>query len=173
MKYAIKARNMTLRSPQIADAPVVIPYINDRLVKRFTTIPSPYRKKDWLVWVKSVHAQIRKKQPGKYNFMIEVEQRPIGSISLDHVTPKHKATLGYWLAKEFRNKGIMQEAVGAITRFGFAQLKLQRIEATVDITNKASRRVLEKNGFKVEGVQKKGVMHRGQLRDVYMLAKVR
>jgi ribosomal-protein-alanine N-acetyltransferase len=59
--------------------------------------------------------------------------------------------LGYWMGQQYAGRGLMTEAVGTAIPFVFDTLGLHRIHAAFIPDNKASRRVLEKNGFKEEG----------------------
>lgn len=63
-----------------------------------------------------------------------------------------RAELGYELARAEWGKGLMTEALRAIVRFGFDVMDLHSAEASVDPRNVASIRVLEKIGFRQEGL---------------------
>jgi ribosomal-protein-alanine N-acetyltransferase len=76
----------------------------------------------------------------------------MGTIGLYNYSINHRrAEIGYDLLKEYWGLGIMSEAVKAIVEYGFDELNLVRVEATVDTENIGSIRVLEKNGFVLEG----------------------
>jgi ribosomal-protein-alanine N-acetyltransferase len=64
----------------------------------------------------------------------------------------YRARIGYNLAVAHWGRGLATEAVRALVGFGFAQLQLHRIEATTNLDNRGSRRVLAKVGFTEEGV---------------------
>ena len=64
------------------------------------------------------------------------------------------AFLGYKLDREYLNRGYMTMAVDMVTAYAFNVLGLHRLEANVMPRNKASLRVLEKNGFLNEGLSK-------------------
>jgi [ribosomal protein S5]-alanine N-acetyltransferase len=83
------------------------------------------------------------------------------------------AEIGYELLPSYWNKGIMSEALNALTIIGFDVFKLNCLEAKVFKENVASIRVLEKNRFKLEGVLRERVMWRSLLFDVkvYSLLK--
>lgn len=85
----------------------------------------------------------------------------------------HKAEMGYWLGRKYWGGGMMTDAVKSIVSFGFKNLKLHRIYAGVFLFNKGSARVLEKNGFKLEGISKKEVKKDEEFIDAYIFAKVR
>ena len=75
----------------------------------------------------------------------------LGAIGLGLVTPHRRGSLGYWLGVPFWGQGYATEAVRRVVAYGFAELRLHRIEATVFSGNAASARVLEKVGMRCEG----------------------
>ncbi len=99
----------------------------------------------------------------------------IGSMTLDQGDGDYrcKAELGYVSAKKYWGNGIMTQAVQIAVQRGFEELGVARIEAVVHPENKASHRVLEKNGFVREGVLRKAVLRKGNLEDLYLYAVVR
>jgi len=61
-------------------------------------------------------------------------------------------TLGYWMGKPHAGKGHMTEAVCGALRFAFSELALHRVEAACLPNNEPSRRLLERVGFRHEGL---------------------
>ncbi len=102
-----------------------------------------------------------------YKFYIKHDDILIGSIALTNIVygPFCSCFLGYKLDKDYVNRGYMQKAVLALTNFAFNSLDLHRIEANVMPRNKASIRVLEKIGYKSEGVAKKYLKINGEWED--------
>jgi len=78
----------------------------------------------------------------------------VGAITLDNIRrgPAQTGTLGYWTGQEFARLGYMSEAIKALVHYAFTELDLSRIEAACLPNNTPSRGVLEKSGFKYEGV---------------------
>ena len=78
----------------------------------------------------------------------------VGALTLDNVRfgPSQSAILGYWVGSEHARKGYMSEAMRAVVHYAFTELGLSRLEAACLETNKPSRRLLERCGFKYEGV---------------------
>ncbi len=89
--------------------------------------------------------------------------------SRDH----HRAEISYDLAREHWGKGVITEAVKKACSFGFFQMNLNRIEATVIPDNVGSLKVLEKTGFEKEGVLREQKLLHGKFRDaeIYSLLK--
>ena len=88
-------------------------------------------------------------------FLIRREdQALLGAITLDNIRrgPSQAGTLGYWTGAPFARQGLMREAITAVVHQAFTRLDLSRIEAACLPENAASRGLLEKTGFKYEGV---------------------
>jgi [ribosomal protein S5]-alanine N-acetyltransferase len=80
------------------------------------------------------------------------------------------ATLGYWLGERYCGRGHMTDAVAAAMPFLFNELRLHRIEAACLPQNSASIRVLEKCGFKSEGVARQYLRIAGAWQDHLLFA---
>ena len=80
------------------------------------------------------------------------------------------ATLGYWMGERYAGKGLMTDAVGALSKYCLTKLGLHRIEAACLPDNAASRRVLAKAGFVEEGVARKYLKIDGHWRDHLLFA---
>lgn len=91
-----------------------------------------------------------------YPFLIfhEEDDRLVGGLTLGQVKRgvAQSATLGYWMGMPYAGKGLMSRAVKAVTGYAFTSLHLHRIEAACLPHNEASVRLLERAGFKREGV---------------------
>lgn len=76
-----------------------------------------------------------------------------GAITLSNVRRgvAETGTLGYWIGQPFAGRGLATAAVRALVGYAFEDLNLHRVEAACVPTNQASRRVLEKSGFELEG----------------------
>jgi ribosomal-protein-alanine N-acetyltransferase len=81
-------------------------------------------------------------------------------------------TLGYWMGASHAGKGRMTRAVAAAVRYGFATLRLHRIEAACLPENVASKALLERNGFRREGLASAYLKINGAWRDHLLYALV-
>ena len=146
--------------------------ISDRSIYRYTLrIPFPYTLNHAEIWIRKCRSSYSEKCPSDLGFAVVASGWVVGGIGLAYIEG-HKAELGYWLAKNHRGRGVMTRAVRIICSFGFQKLKLRRIYATVFSRNKASARVLEKAGFRFEGVLRKENMKKGRLIAALLFAKV-
>jgi RimJ/RimL family protein N-acetyltransferase len=170
----IKTKDFILRPFKMEDAPQVAEQANDReLAKYVGTIPYPYHVKDAENWLKKVTAEKCKKDPSQVDFCIEIEGWVAGAISLFDIKPEHKAEIGYWLGKNFRGKGVMTQTVVEVCEFGFDHLGLKRVYAAPHADNISSHKVLEKAGFKQEGVLKKEAKREDGYIDSFLMAWVK
>jgi [ribosomal protein S5]-alanine N-acetyltransferase len=87
-------------------------------------------------------------------FRREDESVIIGRVALGGVLRGvfQNAYLGYWIDADYQGRGLMTEAVRAATSFAFTAGGLHRVQAAVMPRNGASQRVLEKAGYRREGV---------------------
>ena len=104
---------------------------------------------------------------------IEIDGRAAGSIALCRGSDVYQKTaeLGYWLAEDYWGQEIMTRAVQQICEEGAERWEdLLRIYAEPFAHNAASRRVLEKAGFTMEGVLRRSVFKRNEVHDSCMYA---
>ena len=103
---------------------------------------------------------------------IEVDGKAVGSIGIFLGTDVYRksAELGYWLAEQYWNKGIMTSAVKQICKEAFERFDICRIYAEPFAHNVPSRMVLERAGFVLEGVMKQGVVKHNIVYDYCMYA---
>nr|WP_238345022.1 GNAT family N-acetyltransferase [Actinopolymorpha cephalotaxi] len=66
----------------------------------------------------------------------------------------HRAEVGYDLRRDYWGRGIASEALGAILRFGFTTMQLNRVEAQTIADNHGSVRLLQRVGFQREGLRR-------------------
>ena len=99
----------------------------------------------------------------------------LGAITLDNIRrgPEQSATLGYWIGAPHARQGYMREAIEAVVHHAFRMQDLSRVEAACLPENAASRGVLEKAGFKYEGVAQSYLQICGRWRNHVLYAHLR
>ena len=170
----IKTKHFILRPLKVSDAESMVENANDKNIYRNTlVIPYPYFLKDAKQWLRKVINNQRKKVFESVVFAIEINGKAVGVISINKTGQEHKAEIGYWLGKKYQRKGIMTQAIKEITKYGFRELKLCRIYALVFLFNKKSMRILEKSGYKFEGILKKEAKKNNKFFDCCVYAKIK
>lgn len=99
----------------------------------------------------------------------------VGQLNVSNVVrgSLHSASLGYWIDQRVAGRGIMPTAVALVTDHCFWTVGLHRVEVNIRPENTASRRVVEKLGFREEGVRL-GFLHiAGDWRDHISYALLR
>lgn len=116
-----------------------------------------------------VKSQIENKNSYLFAIIKTDTNQHIGNIKLGPINQHHNhADISYFIGeKTLWQKGIATEAVRLICEFGFEELKLHRIEAGTYSTAIGSWHILEKVGFKREGVFRNQVMSEGNYIDVF------
>ena len=99
----------------------------------------------------------------------------MGAITLDNIRrgPAQSGSLGYWTGEPFARQGYMREAIHAVVHQAFTRMDLSRIEAACLPENAASRGLLEKTGFKYEGVAQSYLQIDGRWRTHVLYAALR
>ena len=130
--------------------------------------PHPYTVADAVEWIAYTLTQ----KPLQ-NFAVLYNNQVAGSVG---VTPKddvYRKTIeiGYFVGEAFWGKGIATEAVRLAIDYINNQFSIVRIFAEVFSHNTASMKVLEKNGFHLEGIRKKAVIKDGVIMDDHVWVK--
>jgi len=96
----------------------------------------------------------------------------VGGLTLCNVRRgvTQSCTLGYWVGAKYANQGYMTAAVRAVLPFVFDSLELHRLEAACLPTNAASMRLLERTGFKREGLARRYLRINGAWQDHLLYA---
>ena len=99
----------------------------------------------------------------------------LGAITLDSIRrgPSQAGTLGYWIGQAHARQGYMREAILSVVHHAFTVMDLSRVEAACLPENTASRGVLEKCGFKYEGVAQSYLQIAGRWRNHVLYANLR
>lgn len=154
------------------DLPVLADRINDPSIYENTLlVPYPYSLSEAEVFFDHVW-NFKRKHGFFKDFIIRLEGELVGGIGLmfNHGILAHRSEFGYWLARDFRNRGIMSGVIPAFVRYVFDVTRLIRLEAHVFPENTASIKVLEKLGFRREGYLRRSAKKDGEYKDTILFA---
>jgi RimJ/RimL family protein N-acetyltransferase len=158
MTIRIETRRLLLRPFEAGDADAVEAYVGRWEVASMTTrIAHPYPKGAAAEWIAG-HAAARE-DGSEHTFAITLrdavtlqgEHQPVGAISLRD-TERGNLELGYWLAPGHWGRGLTTEAAQAMVVYGFEKLGAEALTSGHFADNPASGRVLEKAGFRANGI---------------------
>ncbi|WP_336785595.1 GNAT family N-acetyltransferase [Paenibacillus sp. MMO-177] len=107
-----------------------------------------------------------------YGIFLTESDKLIGRIALTSVSRGvfQNAYMGYFIDQEHNGRGYATAAVTAVVRKAFDELQLHRIQAGVMPVNARSLRVLEKAGFRQEGLARRYLKINGQWEDHLLFA---
>lgn len=168
----IALERSTVRSWRRGDEASLVRHANNRniwinLRDRF---PHPYTSDDaarWMAWVLVERPET--------NFAIAVGDDVVGGVGFEIQPDVHRlsAEIGFWLGEGYWGRGIMTEAVRAVTEHAFRVHNLVRLFATVFEWNPASMRVLEKAGYAREARLRLSAVKDGKVIDQVLYAITR
>lgn len=163
--------NVVLREWKKSDAAALAKLANNKKIwdNVRDRLPYPYTKNDAKEWLSLV-----KKQKTVTTFCVEADGEVAGSIGFtlkDDVYRKN-AEIGYFIGEQFWGKGIATEAVKQLVGYIQKKIDVIRIYAEVFEYNKASMKVLEKNGFYLECIRKKAAIKNNVVLDDYVWVRL-
>lgn len=158
----IKTKNLILALPKIGDGKTIRPAILETFDDLKLTMP-------WAKTIPSIEDCEEFVRQAAANWIFKNNEEPylplfifcrhsmdfIGSAGYHHMNwdiPSLEA--GYWLRQSSMGKGIMTEAINALTQYAFKQLHVKRLAITCDIKNLRSKKIPERLGYCLEGVLK-------------------
>ena len=123
------------------------------------------RRPSYFDMVRSLNREARAGR--SYSFLMWKGENLIGQITLGGVIygALRAGHIGYWIDRNYANRGYTTQAVALVSSFGFSELGLHRIEINVRPENAASCKVAEKAGFIFEGHRKAFLHIDGAWRD--------
>jgi RimJ/RimL family protein N-acetyltransferase len=159
--------NVSIRPFREGDQPDLVDQANNiRIYNNVRNLfPYPYTPDDAQKWVK-----LNKDLDPALNMAITVNDRLVGGIGVllkDDIYCRN-AEIGYFLGEKFWGKGITTEAVRQFIAYVFSTFDVNRIFAPTFDYNRGSQRVLEKNGFILEGKFRKSIYKNGRFYDEYV-----
>ena len=133
--------------------------------------PNPYTVDKAVIYINNVH-----KNSNACTRAIILNDSIIGNISVFYMDDIYKGNgrLAYFLEEKYWGKGIMTLAISMFCEYVFSSNKdIQRIFADPFESNIGSRKVLEKCGFKLEGVLRKNVIKNSIRQNSYLYSLLR
>ncbi|MCS5499434.1 GNAT family N-acetyltransferase [Cnuibacter physcomitrellae] len=108
-------------------------------------------------------------------FVLEWEGELAGQLNVSSISygSVASASIGYWVSERFAGKGITPTGVALATDYCFYSVGLHRVEICIRPENGPSLRVVEKLGFRYEGLRRRYIHINGDWRDHFCFALVR
>ena len=172
----LESERLRLRQLLPSDAPSVFRIRGDYEVTKYNG-GLPYRTEEQAgSLIDAIASSYHDKRSVRWGITLKSDPRStvIGMVGYNYwIRTDFRASIGYDLARAYWGQGIMPEAVRAILEFGFTHMDLNRIEADASSQNVNSIRVLEKIGFKREGIQQEQYFEEGEFYDLVLFCLLR
>ena len=170
----LESERLRLRELIPSDADAVLRIRGDYAVTRYNGGLPYTNRQQALSLIESIADDYADKKSVRWGITLKPSNMVIGMVGYNYwIRADYRASIGYDLARAYWGRGIMPEAVRTILDFGFARMALNRIEADASAVNLASIRVLEKVGFKGEGLQSEQYYEESCFHDLALFALLR
>jgi len=151
--------------------------VNQTHLRDWSPTPPPGTDPTSLTAVsRSVIANLREWKRGEaFSWLIfdkSDNERVIGRVRVGGVMRGvfQSAYLGYWIDSTMQGRGLMTEAVSAVTKYAFEKIGLHRLQAAIMANNPASQRVILKAKYRREGVAERYLQIAGKWEDHILYA---
>lgn len=162
----LESERLILRAFCLYDVNIYFKLISEPKVLQGTDMPHPMDVSAIREWILS-HSEYWKQRKDLFLLLTNKKNREIlGSISLFTYEVHQKAEMGYWIAAAHWGKGYATEGCKTMLDYAFNTLNLHRMEANHLARNPQSGRVLEKVGFKYEGLHPDAYLKDGTFEDL-------
>jgi len=125
-------------------------------------------------WLQETIKEYRKEKPNKYNQAIILNGEMIGSTGMQSPDYKNEsAEVGYWIGKKYWGNGYATKALKEFLKLLDKKFKFKRTTSYAFTFNPASKRVMEKCGFKLEGIRRKIKKGKNKFYDDWQLSRIK
>ena len=171
---SIMTPRLLLRKPMRRDARQFHAWASDPEVARYVFWDPHKTLSQTRSVLRAMLSQNRLRGLSSFAIVRQRDLRMIGTIGLVwRDWQNNSAEAGFSLAKDCWGQGLMTEALTAFLRLMFEEYGINRIEAQHDVRNRASGKVMEKVGMRLEGVLRSRLYYKGEQADVALYAALR
>jgi ribosomal-protein-alanine N-acetyltransferase len=160
----LETKRLILRKIEQADIEVIFRYTNNPVFFQTMGRPVPFSVEDTRKWVEGFL-----EKAGIWGVVLKTENKLIGDCGFCQYHEKaNRAEISYAMDQAYWNHGYATEAAIRVIRFGFEEMRLNRIQGLCNKLNVISERVLQKAGMKYEGLLRHYIHHEGIPLDMKM-----
>ncbi len=170
----LTTERLIIRRMEMDDARDIFEYGRDRQVARHVLWDAYISIAEARAYVRCMQRKYRLGEPASWCIELKETGRVIGTIGYMWYQRDHNAAeVGYSLARDMWNKGIMTEALERVIQYSFEDMMMHRVEAQHEVDNPASGAVMKKCGMRHEGTLRGRLMNKGRYVDVDLYAILR
>jgi RimJ/RimL family protein N-acetyltransferase len=166
LDLVVRTPRLELRPIAERDADDIWPWVSDPEFPRMMSWAAHRERTETVEFLRAM--QVARAEDRSIVWGIVIDGHVQGSIGLHDLVWQarawrmDRAELGYWVATPRWGQGVASEAARAVVDFGFAALGLHKITVGCFAENDASRRVIEKTGFRFIGIRKEHCFRDGR-----------
>jgi len=161
-----------LRPWRISDATALATACADPEIARWVSIPQPFTLDDAVAHIEEALASWQDGTGAAFAIVDRATDQLLGTVA--RFGPDgHQATIGCWVARKARGRGIGTAALRAVTEWTFRSTDVIRVDAFIMVGNEASERMTQRAGFQREGVLRSWDLLRGQPVDCVAYSRLR
>jgi [ribosomal protein S5]-alanine N-acetyltransferase len=166
LDLVLRAPGLELRPLAVSDADAFWPYVSDPELPRMMSWSAHRDRAETVAYLHEVERARAEDRSIVWAFVVDGQVS--GAIGLHDITRQmrawriDRAELGYWLASALHGRGLCSAAARAVVDFGFATLALHKITVGCFEENVASRRVIEKTGFRFLSIRREHCFRDGR-----------
>lgn len=170
----LETERIVLDEVKMQDAPYVFAALSDPAVTQFYGMEPLQSIDEAERVISSFRCGLQEGRVIRWGMFCKEAGRFLGTIGLHQVNRSNRrAEIGYELHPDHWKKGFANEAMGAVLSYCFKELDLLRVGAMVYPENEASASLVEKQGFKKEGLLRSYYYHGGKTYDANVYALLR
>ena len=156
----LETTRLLMRAPLPTDAPDLAQWLGRDEIYTYWGRKATGGEKNPASLFVDARPHISRKPNPDFNWMLVMKEtgKVIGQMEVFNMENNRMADVGYRLHPDYWGQGITTEALRCAIRYVFANTSLQRLNASADVRNTGSNRVLEKCGFIREGTVRQGKM---------------
>jgi RimJ/RimL family protein N-acetyltransferase len=157
-----------------ADVPELLQLVDDEAIREFTLVPTNAGGSFVRSWLRGYEEGW--KNGGRAGFIVRGADVGdfVGFASMFRLDlPAKEGEIGYAISPAARGRGAAGRALALLTRWGFDQLALERLELRISIANPASERVAARGGYRQEGVLRSVHFKEGRRIDLGIWSRLR
>ena len=161
----LRGEKCTLRPSRKEELSIYQRWFEDPEVLYFTPRPGPFSDAQEAEWFDRAG-----EDPNAIQWVIEVDGKPVGFTGIHGINWRHgNGETGIAIGdKSLWHKGIASDAMVLRTAFCFRELNLHKIRTRVFMQNEASKRALQKAGYRESGIQREEMYKDGSWHDIWM-----
>ena len=170
----LETQRLLLRRLNKDDVNEVLELRGNPETMKFIPRPLAKTKEDAMVHIDMIEDKIVNNIGINWAITLKGNPKMLGIIGHYRISAEnHRCEMGYMILPQYQGKGIVSEAIDVVLEYGFNDLQMHSIEAVIDPDNKASERVLQKNGFVKEAHILENELHNGKFWDtvIYSILK--